>query len=298
MGKFKRVINRLLHPGTAVLVASVIAGTGLLLYTFLVAGEDNPISYVSYVVSAYALTILCVNVIPSLRRGKDIARRNKYIQRYMDDVPFRLDVSLHASLLINLFYAGLNGFSGIYYRSTWFATLAVYYIFLAVMRFLLVRYGHKNGFQGNMTEQLRRYRLCGIMLIMMNTALAGVVILVVSQNRGFQYAGMLIYVMAMYAFYSTITAVVNLVKYRRYNSPVMSAAKAVSFASALVSMLSLETAMLSQFGTGDKADALFRRVMVSSTGGVVCIVVVTMGVYMVVNSTKRLRKVRGGGTEK
>ena len=297
MEKLKRILNRLLHPGTAVLVVSVIAGMGLLLYTFLVAGEDNPISYVSYVVSAYALTILCVNVIPSLRRGRDIARRNKYIQRYMDDVPFRLDVSLHASLLINLFYAGLNGFSGIYYRSTWFSTLAVYYIFLAVMRFLLVRYGHKNGFQGNISQQLRRYRLCGIMLIMMNTALAGVVVLVLHEDGGFQYAGMLIYAMAMYTFYITVMAIINIVKYRRYNSPVMSAAKAVNLVAALVSMLSLETAMLSQFGTGDQADAAFRRVMVSSTGGGVCVVVVTMGVYMVVNSTKHLRKLRGGDTE-
>ena len=37
--------------------------------------------------------------------------------------------------------------------------------------------------------------------------------------------------------------------YRKYHSPVISAARKVSLAAALVSMLSLETAMLSQFDT-------------------------------------------------
>ena len=58
--------------------------------------------------------------------------------------------------------------------------------------------------------------------------------------------------MAMYAFYNIITAVMNVVKYRKYRSPVMSAAKVVSLAATLVSMLSLETAMLTQFGSTDR----------------------------------------------
>lgn len=49
--------------------------------------------------------------------------------------------------------------------------------------------------------------------------------LAVHQNSGFEYPGMLIYVMAMYAFYAMITAVRNVIKFRRYGSPVMSAAK-------------------------------------------------------------------------
>ena len=46
----------------------------------------------------------------------------------------------------------------------------------------------------------------------MNVALAGIVILVVHENSGFEYPGMLIYVMAMYAFYAAITAVWNVVQ--------------------------------------------------------------------------------------
>lgn len=81
------------------------------------------------------------------------------------------------------------------------------------------------------------------------------VVLVVYQNESFQYAGSLIYIMGMYAFYTTVMAIVNLVRYRQFQSPVMSAARTVNLVAAMVSMLSLETAMLSQFGGGED----FRR---------------------------------------
>ena len=99
----------------------------------------------------------------------------------------------------------------------------------------------------------------------------------IRKNEGFQYAGYLIYIMAMYAFYNIITAVMNVVKYRKYRSPVMSAAKVVSLAATLVSMLSLETAMLTQFGSTDSEQS--RRIMTACTGAGVCTMILAMAVY-------------------
>lgn len=48
-------------------------------------------------------------------------------------------------------------------------------------------------------------------------------VIVVKKNKGFEYAGFLIYAMALYAFYAVITSVINVVKFRKYGSPVMSA---------------------------------------------------------------------------
>ena len=109
-------------------------------------------------------------------------------------------------------------------------SLAAYYICLSTMRFLLVRYSYRHGFGENLTAEWRRYRLCGVILVIMNLALAGMVILAVDQNEGFKYAGVLIYVMALYTFYIMIMAVVNVVRYRKYHSPVISAARKVSLA--------------------------------------------------------------------
>ena len=214
-----------------------------------------------------------------------------FVGRYLADLPFKLKISLYLSFAINLVYAGVNAFSGIYYGSPWFGSLAAYYIFLSVMRLLLIRYAHRHGFGENKAAEWKRYLACGIILMAMHIALAGVVILVLRQNRSFDYAGFLIYVMAMYAFYSTVMAIVNLVRYRKYHSPVMSAARTVNLVAALVSMLSLETAMLTQFDPGSISSS-FSRMMIGSTGGAVCVAVVAMGIFMIIRSAMQLKKLK------
>jgi hypothetical protein len=80
--------------------------------------------------------------------------------------------------------------------------------------------------------------------------------------------------------------VINVIRFRRHGSPIHSAAKVISLTAALVSMLSLETAMLAQFG-GD--DSEFRMIMTSISGGMVCTFVLAMAIYMIVRSTRYLK---------
>lgn len=283
---WKKLLHKLLFPGAPVVLLSVPVGFGLLAYAFLVAGEDTPIATVSYVLSAYSLVVVCANAVPLFRKGSQWVRGLPLVSQLLEDVPYRARLTLAASLGVNILYAGFNALSGLYYRSPWFGSLAAYYLLLSVMRFLLARYARRHGFQGNKPAQWKRYRLCGAMLIPMNFALAGVVILVLHQEGGFHYGSMLIYVMALYAFYGTISGVIGLVRTRKYKSPVLSAARVVSLASALVSMLSLEVAMLAQFGGGE----FFRRAMIASTGGAVCLILVGMASAMIVRATKELKQ--------
>ena len=286
--KIKRLFRKFLYPGAAVVSVSVPAVAALLAYTFTAAGTEGPVAYVSYVFSAYALVIFCAGMVPAVHNIRSRLSRIALINRFLKDIPFRLNVSLHLSLCVNLLYAGMNAASGLLYRSLWFGTLAVYYIFLTMMRFLLVRYAHKNGFGTDRDGEWRRYRLCGIILVMMNGSLSGVVVLVLQEAGGFHYAGSLIYAMALYAFYIMIMAVINVVRYRRYHSPVMSAAKVVNLASALVSMLSLETAMLTQFDNENTAP-WFRQVMIAATGIAACAIVAGAGLYMIAHASRQLK---------
>jgi len=120
----------------------------------------------------------------------------------------------------------------------------------------------------------------------MNVALAGMVVLMVSQNRGYVYPGILIYAMAAYSFYTVIIAVINVIKFRRHGSPVLSAAKTISLAAALVSILALETAMIAQFGGTDD----YRKMMTAATGGGVCAIILGMAVFMIVRSAKHMKQ--------
>lgn len=264
-----------------------------LVFYVLARGLDGPPAYAAYALSAYGLIVFITGipgVVTSSRRWfttHPLARKMldvPLVRRFAEDVRFRTRVSLYQGLLVNLLYIAVKLASGICYRSWWFITLAVYYALLAAMRVLLLwRWG---GIGPEM--ELRRCRLCGAVLLLMNIALAGMVILMVRQNQGYDYPGMLIYAMAAYSFYAVIVAAVNAVKFRRHGSPVLSAAKAIHLAAALVSILALETAMLSQFGGADGAG--FREAMTAATGGGVCAVILGMAVFMIVWSTKGIRR--------
>lgn len=296
MEKCRRMLHRLLFPGAAVLWLCVPVSAALLFYIFANGREDTPLAYASYLLSAYALVIACARIPRLIAGGSALVHRNPFLHRYLTDVPFRMRVSLYLSLAVNLLYAVMKLFLGVYYRSVWLETFGVYYTLLALMRFLLLRHGRRNAFGKELVLELRQYRMCGVILLLMNLALSGVVILVVKQNRGFTYAGYLIYVMVLYTFYRSIAAAVHVVKYRKYNSPVMSAAKAVNMAAALVSMLSLETAMLTQFDDGS-GDPYFRSVMTAATGGAVCVFVLATAAFMIARATIRLKRLGKNGLE-
>ena len=293
--KMKKILKKIfiLPPVPTLLIA--IPSYALVIYVLANGLENEIISYVSYILSAYAAIITVTGITGIVRLARQginshplvkKALDNPLVSRYLREDMFRAEAALYQGFFINLLYAGIKMFSGIYYRSIWFVTLAVYYILLAVMRASLLHYVRK-GEKGKRSEW-RRYRLCGIILLFMNVALSGIIVLVISMNSGFVYPGVLIYVMALYAFYATITAVWNLVKFRKYGSPVMSAAKVIGLTAALVSMLSLETAMLTQFGSDD--GQMFRQIMTASTGAGISIIVLGMAIFMIWHSTKQMKQ--------
>lgn len=286
--------KRFLYPPAWLIVLLAVVSTAALIAVFAAGWEQTPVAYAVYAVSFYALSVACVALVPLLPRGFRHAKKKvtdtKFGGRYFSDVAFKAHVSLYVSLGINLLYAAVNAVSAVLYRTAWFAIFAVYYGILAVMRFLLLRYMRKNEVGARRIAEYRRSRLCAVILMTVNITLSGAVLMMVSQDRGFDYAGILIYVMAAYTFYITAHACVGLVKYRKYNSPVMLMSKIISLAAALVSMLSLETAMLGQFG-GDTSPA-FRRIMIAATGAGVCAVVLGLSLYAIVHATAEIRKAR------
>ena len=295
MKRVKEIMKRIFFlPPIPTVVISVPAF--ILVFVMLGTGSSSVLAYISYLLSAYAMVITVTGfkgVARAIRDGIEnlppvIKLRSTPLgKRLLGDVIFRSEITLHGGLCMNLLYTALNLFSGIRYRSTWFIALAFYYMLLSVMRAVLVRYVHSRPIGEDISSELRHYRVCGIILLFMNQALVGIVVAMVTQNRGFSYSGLLIYMMALYTFYITIAAVVNLVKFRKHGSPILSAAKVISLTAALVSMLSLETAMFAQFGQDEEE---FRRIMIGAFGGAVCAVVLAMAIYMIVRSTKQLRK--------
>ena len=191
-----------------------------------------------------------------------------------------------------MLYVGINLWSWHMLGSYWFMVLAVYYVIMAVMRYLLVRYVRIQKIGTDILSEWKRSRICACILLLINLSLSGAVLMILYQHRGYDYPGIMIYVMAMYTFYALTMSIVDIVKYRKMGSPIMSTAKIVSLSAALVSMLNLETAMFAQFGT-DMAPQ-DQNLMIMLTGAGISITVVTLSVVLIAKATIEIRREKYG----
>jgi len=293
---WKKIGKKLLYPPIWLMVILVVASAVALTLVFVKGMEQSIPAYIVYVLAFYTLSVVCVFCVLVLPKQYGIIRQKIYDSplgnQFMTDRVFRINVSLSVSFGISMLYVGINLWSWHMLKSYWFMVLAVYYVIMAVMRFLLVRYVRIQKIGTNILGEWKRSRICAYILLLINLSLSGAVLMILYQSKGYDYPGVMIYVMALYTFYSTIHAVVDIVKYRKLGSPIMSTAKIVSLSGALVSMLNLETAMFAQFGADMSPKN--QRIFIILTGAGVSITVVTLSVILIVNANKEIRRIKDG----
>ena len=294
---WKKIGKALLFPHIAIMIILLPIATVFLVYSLVFMGTDSIIAIVSYVLAFYTLVVWTLKVPYLIQFFKTFKDENKYARRWQDDDRLRVNVSLYGTLIWNTAYALLQLGMGFWHHTFWFYSLAGYYIALAVMRFFLVRHTSRHKPGELMKEELIKYRACGIVFLLMNLALALIIFFMVYWNRTFNHHEITTITIAAYTFASLTMAIMNVVKYRKYNSPVYSASKAISLTAALVSMLTLESTMLTTFGDGTM-DLTTRRIMLGATGGVISIFIIGMAIYMIVQSNKKLKLLRTAEDEK
>ena len=289
---WKKFGKRLLFPAPWLMVILVILSAVSLTLVFLRGMEQSIPAYLVYVLAFYTLSVVsifCALVLP--KQYSTIKKKiydNPLGHRYMTDRVFRIHLSLSASFAINMLYVGIHVWSWHMLHSWWFMVLAVYYGIMAVMRYLLVRYVRIQKIGSSICAEWKRSRICACILLLINLSLSGAVLMILYQSKGYDYPGVMIYVMALYSFYSTIHAIADIVKYRKLGSPVMSTAKIISLSAALVSMLNLETAMFAQFGAEMSVE--YQRIFIILTGAGVSVTVVALSVLLIARATKEIRR--------
>ena len=288
---WRKIGKALLYPHIAIMLVLLPVSIVLLVYSMVFIGTETVIAYISYVLAAYTLMVWCFRIPWLIQFVKSFKNENKYAQMWLTDTRLRVNVSLYGSLLWNTAYAVFQLGLGFWHHTFWFYSLAGYYICLAIMRFFLVQHTRKHNAGEQMREELTKYRNCGIVFLLMNLALSLMVFFMVYWNRTFEHHEITTIAMAAYTFGSMTMAIISVVKYRKYNSPVYSASKAISLAAACVSMLTLESTMLTTFNDG-KMSLTERKIMLGATGTVICALIITMAIYMIVQSSKKLKLLR------
>ena len=285
---WKKHGKALLFPHIAIMIILVPIATVLLVSSMVFVGTESPFAIVSYVIAAYTLTVWCFRIPHLIKLFKSFKDKNKYARRLQDDARLRVNLSLYGSLAWNALYGILQLWLGFYHHTFWFYSLGAYYICLGVMRFFLLLHTRRYAPGEKIQNELEKYRACGWVFLLMNLALALIIFFMVYWGRTFKHHMITAIAMAAYTFTAFTVAIVNVVKYRKYNSPVFSASKAISLAAALVSMLTLESTMLTAFSDGTMT-ATEQKWMLGATGSAISVLIVAMAIYMIVAGTKKLK---------
>lgn len=298
--KGRDLVKRICNPPAGIILLLIPVSAALLVPGLSDRFHGTALAYLSYLVSSYTLAVGVWGFskgVRSLVHGFwDIPLIHKMNGHplghlLLNDIAFRGTALIYQGLAVNGAYAVFRGIAAYLYRSVWFAATAFYYLFLGAVRMALVfhvrRLKRYPDPQGRMLLEYKGYRTCGFFMLLLNMGMAGMVVLMVRDHQHYEYPGYVIYLSALYTFYTAITATINLLKFRKRESPILSASKAITFTGAMMSVMVLQTALIAEFG-GD--DSVFRQTANTATGAFVCIGSAATAFFMIYRGTYHIKK--------
>ena len=286
MKRFLQNLRGLFYPNGLLLTLLMLVSAAGLAAVFLLDASDTAFAYAVFPVSAYTLSAAVLRIPPLARRAKARLHRNAFLRRYAEELPFRAEVSLYFSFAANLLYALLKAAAALRFRSGWFGALAFYYASLGTMRFLLLR-RVRNGAPDPL-RSFQAYRAVGFLLLTLTAAVGAMAFTMLRYGAAPAYPGHLIFAVAAYTFFSLGSAITSIVRYRKLGDPIHSAGKAIALASALISLFSLQAALLAAFGHSD--DAAWQRSMHLATGLSVFLLISGIASFMIATGSRAISK--------
>ena len=274
--RMKELFKKICYPHPLLLFFLVLISAAGLVFVFASGLVESAAAYILYPLSAYTLTALVFHAVRFFRFSlKDKLNDFSFYQKYRNNPLFRSSISLRVTLAINTLYLVYKTLLSVLYSSAWFFASALYYLILSLTRLLLLKNAKKTA-----AEQQKTIRLIGVLLMFLTIVSSAFGYYAIFFDRNLTYPGHMIYAAAAFSFYNLISAVsANL---KKGKDRVSSASKKISLASALVSLYSLQSAMLAAFGN----DAAFADLMNSITGFAVLLLIILLSVFMIRNANK------------
>ena len=177
-----------------------------------------------------------------------------------------------ASLAINIAYCIYHIGFGIASSSWWLFSVGMYYLVLSLARFFVIIAKNDHSFV---------MKSSGAMLIALAVTIFGTVILSAVKDRGEKFHEIIAITIAVYAFSKITVAAVKLIKYGRSSFARLVVLRNISFASALVSILSLQRILLATFEGMTEIEI---HIMNAMTGMGVVAIVFFLGIMLFKNA--------------
>ena len=234
--KIKKYFFSILFPlpvlATAIILLSIVA----LVLVFVYNATETFFAPLIYAFSFYGLCIFTARTVTTIKSALKYIKSHKHYTKISKDHEFKTRLSMNTGMIINLLFAVFKLVTGFRFQSGWFVQVAVYYFVLIIIRFVLVMKDSKalGSNKELRIHQWKTYRLCGILLFLLN-------------------------------------------------------ATALDLSIALMSMFSLQTAMLTSFG-GETPEET-RLFLNTFTGIAVCVAIVCIAIIMIFKSNRQIKNI-------
>ena len=294
--KWRKILQKLKLP-TGWLLALTYTLTVLFCGMAIALAIINPgdvvlkiVSYVSYAGAAITLSYAVYSIViyAPYVKGNVISfiKKFKLGEKLLQEYNFRTVVFASLSLLVNIAYVVFHVVLALTTDTFfWYISLALYYGLLVLLRGTLVLY-HKKG-TDNKIEEIKKYRNCGVLLTLIPLCLLVPILQILFLNKAFVHEGLSIFAFAAYAFYKIIMAVYNLFRSKKETKLTVEGIRSIGLADALVSIFSLQTALLYAFSEGTDYS-----VFNVATGLAVFVLTIALGVMMLIKAKKQLEETK------
>lgn len=289
---FKKIINYIKRPPFYIFILSFILCLIFVILSIIALVIDNKIfGYLIYPIAFILLVYTIYLIVIKFKIYKqnliDYLSKYKVIDELISNYGFRTLTFSVVSLIINVGFALFNETLGIINSSSFYITIGIYYLLLAVLKFTIFINNRKiKSIDQNDKKifELNIYEKSGIIMLILDICFISSVIQMILGKKSINNNEIIAIAMAAFTFYKLSLAIYNLFKARRYNNYVIQAVRNITFVDALTSLISLEVTMLYVFQSENDGSMFVLKIV---TGCVVSIMAMVISIYMIINSIRQ-----------
>lgn len=208
-----------------------------------------------------------------------------FIDMWKADYQFKTLTTSTLSALVGLGFTVFNVMLGIVYKSVWNISISIYYVFLAIIRGIVVYSIRKASYSENQKVQyIRVYIRTHIMMIFMDLCLVVPIAYMVIGKRSYEYGLIPAIAMAAYTTYRISMGIINFRKSRKQENILVKELRTVNLLDSLVAILTLQNALI--IANGSDMQSMMTLTAWTSAGIWLMIVIFTVKSFLYVSHRK------------
>ena len=271
-------------PFLPALFLSVLCAVALI-WVFVTGRETWVPAYFLYAMSAWCQTVLCVKLPSAIRSARGWFARHPKLTALLKNEELHFKLGLYFEQFLNFAYGIFKIASGVILGSAWIGCDGIYNMTQALIQLFQIL---RRKASGTLVQQWKSYRFCGVLILLMHLTLTGIVFQMINSNRAEDQGQIQVIATAAFTFYKITNSFLDIAKDRKHAHPIDSSIRMLSLAQAFFAIFSLQASMFHTFGTGESWEHLMNIL----TGCTVCLLIVSIGIYMIRRGNREIRQLQ------